>query len=486
MRPLNLRSLPHKQIVAIVYVVGSFMDILDVTIVNVAIPAIREDFGVSRTAIEWIVTGYLCSLAVWIPASGWIGDRFGTKRTFLFALFMFTLASGLCAMAWNVQSLVAFRVLQGVGGGMLVPVGTAMLFRAYPPSERARASSILAIPTVLAPAMGPVLGGLLVTHASWHWIFLVNIPIGVVGLIFGALFLEEHTEPRAGAFDMWGFVLSGAGLALVLYALAEAPTAGWTSTKVLGTGLTGIGAFALLVYAELHVSEPMLQLRLYRDRLFRVTNIAMFAASGSLIGLLFLLPLFLQELRGLSALQSGLATFPQAVGFMVMARVVGRLYPKFGPRRLLIFGLASNALVTTGFVFVDLGSSLWWVRALMFGRGMTMTFAFIPLQAASFATIPPSETGRASSLFSTQRQVGAAFGVALLATVLASRTTSLVAGALPSGDLAVLNARVTAFHQAMFASALLAAAGILAALFVRDVDAAATMRPGAPATVDAH
>jgi EmrB/QacA subfamily drug resistance transporter len=482
---MNLRSMPYKHVVAVVFVIGTFMDILDTTIVNVAIPAMREDFGVSRTTIEWVITGYLLSLAVWIPASGWIGDRFGTKRTYLFALFMFTLASGLCGIAWSVEALIAFRVLQGVGGGMLVPVGTAMLFRAFPPSERARASSILAIPTVLAPALGPVLGGVLVTHASWHWIFLVNIPIGIGGLVFGALLLEEHTEPRAGSFDGRGFVLSGAGLALLLYALAEAPSSGWTSTEVLGTGLVGLACVALLVYVELNIPEPMLQLRLYRDRLFRSTNIAMFAASGSLIGLLFLLPLFLQELRGLSALESGLATFPQALGFMLMARVAGKAYLVVGPRRLLIFGLAANAIVTSGFVFIDLDTSLWWVRALMFGRGMTMAFAFIPVQAASFATIPPSETGRASSLFSTQRQVGAAFGVALLATILTSRTTALVADALPDGDIAVMNARVTAFHQAMFASALLAAAGIIAAWFIHDSDAAATMRPGHVA-VDAH
>jgi EmrB/QacA subfamily drug resistance transporter len=482
---MNLRSLSHKHVVAIVFVIGTFMDILDTTIVNVAIPAMREDFGVSRTTIEWVVTGYLCSLAVWIPASGWIGDRFGTKRTFLFALFMFTLASALCGIAWSVEALIAFRVLQGVGGGMLVPVGTAMLFRAFPPSERARASSILAIPTVLAPALGPVLGGLLVTHASWHWIFLVNVPIGFAGFVFGWMFLEEHTEPRAGGFDIFGFVLSGAGLALVLYALAEAPSAGWTSTKVVGTGLLGLICFTLLVVIELHLPEPMLQLRLFRDRLFRSTNIAMFLSSGSLIGLLFLLPLFLQELRGLSALESGLATFPQAIGFMLTARFAGRAYLRFGPQRLLISGLAFTSIVTAGFVLVDLDTSLWVVRALMFGRGVGMAFAFIPVQAASFATIPPSETGRASSLFSTQRQVGAAFGVALLATILTSRTTSLVADALPGGDAAVMDARVTAFHQAMFASALLAAAGIIAALFVRDSDAAATMRSEAVA-VEAH
>jgi EmrB/QacA subfamily drug resistance transporter len=477
--------LNHKHVVAIVFVIGTFMDILDTTIVNVAIPEMSKDFGVGRTTIEWVVTGYLCSLAVWIPASGWIGDRFGTKRTFLFALFMFTLASGLCGIAWNVESLIAFRVLQGVGGGMLVPVGTAMLFRAYPPHERARASSILAIPTVLAPALGPVLGGFLVTHASWHWIFLVNLPIGIAGFIFGLLYLEEHTEPRAGRFDAWGFVLSGAGLALVLYALAEAPSAGWTSTEVLGTGLVGLACFAALIVIELRIPEPMLDLRLYGNRLFRSTNIAMFTASGSLIGLLFLLPLFLQELRGLSALQSGLATFPQALGFMLVARIAGKLYPKIGPRRMLVGGLAANAIITSGFVFVDLDSSLWWIRALMFGRGMTMAFAFIPVQAASFATIPPADTGRASSLFSTQRQVGAAFGVALLATILATRTTALVADALPNGEIAVLNAEVTAFHQAMLASAILGAVGILAALFIRDSDAAGTMKPGAVA-VDAH
>jgi EmrB/QacA subfamily drug resistance transporter len=482
---MNLRALPLKHVVAIVFVIGTFMDILDTTIVNVAIPAMSEDFGVGRTTIEWVVTGYLCSLAVWIPASGWIGDRFGTKRTFLFALFMFTLASGLCGIAWSVEALIAFRVLQGVGGGMLVPVGTAMLFRAFPPAERARASSILAIPTVVAPALGPVLGGLLVTHASWHWIFLVNVPIGIAGFIFGALFLEEHTEPRAGRFDVWGFVLSGSGLALVLYALAEAPSAGWGSTEVIGTGVVGLVCFALLVFIELRIPEPMLQLRLYKDRLFRSTNIAMFAASGSLIGLLFLLPLFLQELRGLSALESGLATFPQAIGFMLMARVAGRAYPKYGPRRMLVFGLTFTAVVTTGFVFVDLDTNLWVIRFLMLGRGMGMAFAFIPVQAASFATIPPSDTGRASSLFSTQRQVGAAFGVALLATILSTRTTALVADALPHGDIAILNAQVTAFHQAFLASALLAGAGIIAALFVRDSDAIATMQPGA-VKVDAH
>ena len=245
----------------------------------------------------------------------------------------------------------------------------------------------------------------------------------------------------------------------------------------MATGVTGLACFALLVVIELRVPEPMLYLRLYDNRLFRATNIAAFTAAGSLLGLVFLLPLFLQELRNLTALESGLTTFPQAVGMMVLARFVGRLYPTIGPRRLMVFGLTSTALVTSCFVFIDLDSSLWWIRLLMFARGMSMAFAFIPMQAASFATIPPSDTGRASSLFSTQRQVGAAFGVAILATIVASRTRALVADAQPRGALAVQNAEVTAFHQAMFASAVIAAVGIIAALFVRDSDAAPSMLP---------
>ena len=483
---MRLRSLEYKKIVAIAFVFGVFMDILDTTIVNVAVPSLQRNFGVGASRIEWVITGYLCSLAVWIPASGWIGDRFGTKRTFLFALAMFTGSSALCGAAWSANSLIAFRVLQGVGGGMLTPVGTAMLFRAYPPNERARASAVLAIPTVLAPALGPVLGGLLVTHTSWRWIFFVNVPIGVLGLVFSAVYLEEHKEPRGGGFDVGGFLLSGAGLALVLFALAEGPSKGWTSREVLGTGVAGVAAFALLVFVELRLPDPMLDLRLFGNRMFRQANIATMALSGSLLGLLFLLPMFLQGLRGLSAQQSGLATFPQALGVMTMARVAGNLYPKVGPRRLMMFGSLTNALVTLGFIFVGLGTSLWWVRLLMYTRGLTMAFVMVPMQAASFVTIPAAKTGRASSLLSTNRQVGAALGVATLATILTSRTTSLVARATPLGAAAIRNAKATAFHQAMFASAVIGFVGVVASYFVHDSDAASSMQSRVPVSAETH
>jgi EmrB/QacA subfamily drug resistance transporter len=480
---MGRETMPYKWVVAVVFVAAFFMDILDTTIVNVALPTLGREFHVGTSSIEWIVVGYLLSLAVWIPASGWIGDRIGTKRTFLFALAVFTTASALCGQAHSLTELVVFRVLQGVGGGMLTPVGTAMLFRAFPPEERARASTVLIIPTVLAPAMGPVLGGYLVTKASWRWIFYVNLPIGIAAFIFGALFLRENKEKTAGPFDAYGFVLSGAGLAMVLYALSEGPTYGWRSARVVVTGLAGTIAFALLVLVELRLEHPMLQLRLLRDRMFRNANLASLFAYASFAGLLFLLPLFLQELRGLSALESGLTTFPQAFGVMISSQLVGRvLYPRLGPRRLMVGGLLGAAAVVYAFTFVDLNTSLWWIRLLMFIRGICMAHAFIPLQAATYATITPSDTGRATAIYSTQRQVAAAFGVAILATLLATLTQSHVHATASSA--AQLSGRLAAFHGAFAIAAILAALGAVVALLVRDEDAARTIRPRVTAVAD--
>src|SRR5262245_16183336 len=439
-----------------------FIDILDATIVNVALPTFAQEFDASTASIEWIVLGYLLSLAVWIPASGWIGDRFGTKKTFLTALALFTIASALCGQAQSLGELVVFRVMQGVGGGMLVPVGTAMLFRAFPPIERAKASTVLIIPTVIAPALGPVLGGWLVTNVSWHWIFYVNVPVGIAGFLVGFFFLRENREPNAGPFDLPGFVLSGAGLALVLYAISRGPEVGWRSPQIVLTGLAGAVMFAVLVVVELRVRYPMLALRLYNDRMFRNANIVLALTYGSFIGVLFLLPLFLQELRGLSAFESGLTTFPQAIGVVISSQIVGRMYHKVGPRRLIVFGMLGMALVTSPLIFVQLSTSLWWIRLIMLLRGVCMAFAFVPLQAATYANITPADTGRATAIYSTQRQVAAALGVATLATVLISRTD--VVGSLGG------------YHAAFFVGTLIVVVAGLSGLMIRDEDAAATMR----------
>ena len=278
--------------------------------------------------------------------SGWAGDRFGTKRTFMFATGLFTVASLLCAAAWSIESLIVFRAMQGIGGGMLTPVGTAMVFRAFPPEERSKASGLMVIPTTVAPASGPVLGGFLIDYISWEWIFLVNVPIGVAGFVVAWRFLREHREPNPGRFDIPGFVLAATGMGTLLYALAEAGTKGWTSTEVVGFGTAGVVLLAGFVAAELRAPQPMIDVRLLKDSLFRACNAAQFVGMTGFSASLFLLPIMLQAQRGLSAFESGLTSFPMALGVMTAAQPVSRAYTRLGPRRLIAAGLVVASLTS--------------------------------------------------------------------------------------------------------------------------------------------
>jgi EmrB/QacA subfamily drug resistance transporter len=470
---LGRRTVPYKHIVATAFVLGFFMDVLDTTIVNVALPTLRTDFGADVNTIEWVVTGYLLSLALWIPCSGWLGDRLGTKRIFVFALAMFTFASALCGLAWNIESLILFRVFQGVGGGMLTPVGTAMLFRAYPPAERPRASALTSSITVLAPAVGPLIGGSLVEYVSWRWIFYVNLPIGVIGIWFSLRYLREHVEPAAGSFDVPGFVFSGIGLSALLFGLAEGPVRGWTSFPVLVSLLGALGFIVALVVVETRKRFPLLDLSLLKERSFRTPNLVSFLSFGSLMGLFFLLPQFLQGPAGYSPLRSGLTTAPQAVGVILSARFTGIwLYPRVGPRRLAMAGMLWTGLLTAAFYWVQIDTSEWLIRLLMICRGLGMGVTFIPLQAAAFAQIDGQKSGRASALYSAQRQAGAAVGVAALATIFVSRRNALVGSLQGAAQVPKL---VTAYHQAILGAALMSVIGVVAASFIHDSDAAATM-----------
>ncbi|MFM2078253.1 MAG: hypothetical protein RJA49_2143 [Actinomycetota bacterium] len=461
-------KMAYKWVVAIVYVSALFLDILDTTIVNVALISMGREF--QTDAVEWVVLGYTLSLAVFIPTSGWLGDRFGTKKVFMFALAAFTFGSLMCGFSQSIGQLIAFRVLQGVGGGMLTPVGIAMLFRAFPPAERAKASTIIMVPTLVAPAMGPVLGGLITTHFHWRWIFWVNVPIAMVALWFGLRFLREHKEPSARHFDPFGFVLSGAALALIVYSLSEGPRAGWTSTLVLGTFAAGIVCGLLTVYVELRVDNPMLDLRLFGNRMFRQCNTVSFFSIASFLGVTFVMPIYLQNLRGMSALASGLTTFPQAFGVMISSLIAGRVYATVGPRRLMSGGFFAAAMAISLYTMLEIDTSLWLIRGLMLLRGLCMGFAFVPMQAASYATIPPAQNGRASSLFSTQRQVGVSFGVAVLASVLVSYG-ALSPGLTPDGIAHAL----TGIHIAFGIAVGFAVLAAFFALFIRDEDAKATM-----------
>ena len=461
----------QKVAVSVVFVAAMFMSIMDVTIVNVALPTIGRDFHVSPTAVDSISIGFLVSLAVFIPASGWLGDRFGGKRILLAAIVVFTGASALCGLATSLGELVAFRVLQGVGGGMLAPVGMAMLFRVFPPEERIRASSILTVPTTLAPALGPVLGGLLVTDLSWRWVFYVNVPLGALAFTFGLIFLRSVPMSEPGRFDLPGFLLSGLGLGLLMYGVSEGPVKGWHSADVLATIAAGAVLLALMVVVELRVTAPIVDLRLLANRLFRSTNGVMILASIAFLGSLYAISLYYQDGRGLTALNSGLSTFPEAIGVMAGAQLAARyLYPRLGPRRHITIGLVGVALTIGLLAVLGPGSSLWWPRLLMFALGLAMGQVFVPLQAAAFATITPAATGKASTMFNALRQLGGAVGVAILTTFIVLVGPVHVVAGHPVANL-------TAYRVAFLIGAAFALLAIPCALTIRDSDAARTIPP---------
>jgi EmrB/QacA subfamily drug resistance transporter len=469
------RALENPKVtVSVVFVVAMFMNILDTTIVNVALPRISLEFHVLAASTATVATGYLISLAVFIPAAGWLGDRWGAKRMFMIALAVFTSASALCGLAQSLSELIAFRVIQGAGGGMLMPVGLAMLYRTFPPEERMRASKILVIPTAVAPAMGPVLGGLLVDQLSWRWVFLVNVPIGLAAFAFGLRYLREQESECVGRFDIAGFLLAGTGLGLLMYALSEGSSDGWGSPVILAAICLSLTALATLVATELRISSPMLDLRLFANRLFRQSNIVMMFAFGGFFGVLFVFPLMMQDGLGLSALQSGLNTFPEAIGVMLSSQIlVSRLYPTVGPRRLMAAGALAVATLAVVLGTIGFSTNLWLVRLLMLGLGFGMANVFLPAQTAAFATVSPAQTGQASSLFNATRQTAGALGVAVLGTVLAS------VGITSRTASGTIGPHLLAYHLAFFTAGGLTLAGALFALRVHDGDAASTMRAAA-------
>ncbi len=474
--PRTRARLPqYKWLVGITFVLGMIMQILDMTILNVALATLGDEFGVRAGTLQWVLTSYMISLAVFIPSSGWISDRFGSKRTFQLAVALFTVASVLCGFAPTIGTLIAARVLQGVGGGMIVPVGQAMLYRAFPAQERAKASAVLAIPITVAPALGPLLGGAIIEFASWRWIFFTNVPIGALALLCSVLFLREDRREDPGRFDVPGFVLAGTGLATLLLGLDQASKAGWADPRVWGALLAAAVLISALVRRELTVPRPMLDLRLLGNRMFGTGDVLLLCQIAAMFGVLFLVPLYLQSLRGVSALVAGAVLMPQAVTMLLVTQVVSRVYGRIGPKRLIAAGFVTLGVAAGALQLLGLDVPLWFVVAVLAVQGVAMGLLMTPLQTATFAQTSAADMGHATSMFNVSRQVASALSTAVVASALVLFTDAALSGVDPSSAAQIARARMSAFRGAFLVAVGFAVTGLIVTALVRDSDASATL-----------
>jgi EmrB/QacA subfamily drug resistance transporter len=410
---------PELRRTSSVVVLGSIMSILDTTIVAVALDTLGRDFHVPVSTIQWVTTGYLLSLAVVIPVTGWAVDRFGAKPMWMTSLALFIVGSSLCGVAWSANSLIIFRVLQGIGGGMILPIGNSLLVRAAGPQRIGRVMSVIGVPTVLGPILGPVLGGLIVSNFSWRWIFYINVPVGIVTLILSRRFLTGKEEKLRTSFDGWGFALLSPGLAALVYSLSEVGVTGkFTSAPVLISFALGLALMLGFVAHALRARNPLIDLRLFKNRNFTIANICLFIMGATLFGSMFLLPLYYQIARGQSAWQAGLLMAPQGIGAALLMRKSGSITDRTGPRRIVPLGIVIMVVATIPFAYVTTSTSEVLLAGTLFVRGLGLGLAMMPIMATAFFGLSHAEVPRASTTVNIVRQVGASVATALFAVVL--------------------------------------------------------------------
>lgn len=467
---MRSESFDRRWLVLTVTSIGSFMSLLDSTIVNIALPSILRRFHADLDNGQLVLTVYLLALAVVIPISGFLAERIGMKRLYLSTLVLFTLGSVLCGLAWNLPSLIVFRLMQGLGGGMLQPLGMAIVFTQITPLERGRFMGILGLPMLLAPILGPTVGGYLVEYSSWRTIFLINLPIGAVNLWLAMRLLSESPIRHDARLDTKGLALAIMAFPLLLLGLSQGEDRGWSSPLVLGMFIVGGLALAAFVVVERRHADPLLQVRLFERPMFALGMIINFVTQFSLFGLQFLLPLFLQTARGMSPANTGLVLFPSGVASFISMNVGGRLYNTVGPRKLVVAGLVLLLVTTLLLHGLTADTNVFEIVVLFSMRGMAMGFCMMPVQTAAYNSIPQHLMTRATALVNMLFRVFGSMATAILTTILVFSLQSQ--GAPPDASItrgtAPLPIMVEAFHDAFLAMSLLTVVGIALAMFLKD------------------
>jgi EmrB/QacA subfamily drug resistance transporter len=420
----------YKWVALTVVLFGTVMTILDSTVVNVALPTLQAEFkSKSYNDISWVVTAYLLAQGAVIPVTGWITDRYGTKRVYLLTLFLFTLASALCGLAWNLPVLIIFRILQGVGGGMIMPIGMTIILRAVGPSQMGRVMGIFGVPMLLGPAVGPVLGGWLVQDFTWRLIFYINLPIGIIALVAAYRYLRETPYSHRMRLDWIGFMLGTPAVVALMYGVDRSTELGWTSPLVLSMLIIALVLFVAFLWRQRTAAEPLLHLELFRDSTFTWSVVLGFVLVTALFGVMLLLPLYLQQVHGYDALHTGLLLMPQAATAAIFMPIGGLLTDRIGPRPVVSTGLILLIIGGVLLAQIHVDSPITLVIGALALRGMAMGFAMMPGMSAGLARIPAHLTSRASSITNTAQRVGSSIGIAILVTVLSSQLGAAAAQA---------------------------------------------------------
>ncbi len=415
------RGLEQKWKILISVMFGVFMIILDSTIVNIAFPTLRLEYGASLDSAQWVISVYVLALGITTPVAGFLADRFDIKRVYLLGIAIFTLGSFLCGFAPSLGFLIAARAFQGFGGGIAQPLGAAQLYRAFPPKEQGRAFGIFGIALVVAPALGPILGGWLVDAQLWRAIFFVNVPVGILGVILGSRFLVNSRPDIRPRFDPLGLATAVIGFGAVLYAASIAETYGWTGSITLLMLCLGLIVLAVHAIIELRVArEPMMNLRLFSRPLFLTASLVGYVATIALFGAEFLMPLYLQSFRGRTALEAGIILLGVAATSAIATPSAGRLYDKIGPRMIMVAGFAILCVNTWQLAEIQATTSMLTIVLLLALRGLAVGLTLQTSYVAALSSIPLDLLPRGSSLLNSTRFVVQALSVAAFATILVS------------------------------------------------------------------
>jgi len=414
----NNNDSANKWLILLVVIIGTFMVMLDSSIINIAIAKMMAVFGSSLETIQWVLSAYTLTLGTIVPLTAYLMDIWGTKKVFIFALGTFTLGSFLCGLAWSDSAMITFRIVQGVGGGMIVPVGMTMIMQIFPLEERGMALGLWGIAAWAAPAIGPTLGGYIIQNLDWRLIFYLNVPIGVFGVITAQVLLKSTPRKPFAGFDYIGFITSAVGIVSILYVFGEGSSIDWANIK--NPLLLTLGGFSLLMFVinELYHPEPLLDLRILKNFDFSISQIIQCVLVFSLMGGMYLVPLFLQNFRGYNAMQTGIIMLPSAIATGLSMPISGKLFDKFGAKPVIVPGMIVLLASSYALAFINMDTSQAQITMILTIRGLALGFVVMPVATAGMNAIPTILAGKASTINNIIKQITGSLGVTILTTML--------------------------------------------------------------------